>query len=767
MLYFDRDAMAYPDFLDSSMVEKGRGIIATYIENMMSKGGQRRAPNLQKLLSEPALVEALYGGFQGVCAFCETPSEKPDAAWVGHFRPMQLAEDISGSTSLLYYIWLALEWENLLHICPDCARAKANKFYTQEPRGNYQDSVAQLRQTEQELLIDPTWPDLSGRIQFFATGVVNGADYKGRTTIELLDLNRPKLISARKAAIKDGVAMLMEGHLEAAPGRNGAEPHLLRPRTPSSPALPYQGVVSNVLVNWALNNTQTEGLEDFVQLVSELDADTKQEMSDEILLPPLSEPQIESSVGMGFEAAKPETKPPGRPRKPSRNLRLDTMPLADAQIQSVHIENFKALREISFTLPDSVPPPKNSSVTQQAPCMLVLGENATGKSSVLEALTLCLLGTSEMTELNDLLKDEDLSPEKMIHRPDTTDWDRLSEEPLRVEIGYLDRTEGSSLSGLAAAPTFFGSPKTSKILMSYGPRRYFRPGKSYRRRAPAYRVQSQFDPLTTIADPAAWLLDCKPAQFDAAARALRVVLMLTEDQYFEREPTPDGKGRIVIDTPGGRTPLSEMSVGYKSIVAMATDIIRELFYYYDNTEFAHAVVLIDEIETHLHPRWKMQIVALLREAFPMVQFIITTHDPLCLRGMNNGEVFVLQRSPEDARVETLTDLPNVEGMRAEQLLTSEFFGLSTTDPEGDLAVEDFHRLSLKEDRTPEEDGRLNEVNDFLKKRLGVGDTANEQLAAMAARNHPVQIEPVLQRLPEGDVRNELMRISDKYRQRRR
>jgi len=271
-------------------------------------------------------------------------------------------------------------------------------------------------------------------------------------------------------------------------------------------------------------------------------------------------------------------------------------------------------------------------------------------------------------------------------------------------------------------------------------------------------VQSQFDPLATLPNPIDWLTKCNDDQFNAAARALRVILMLNDDQVFERSDT-----QVIIDTMGRRAPLSEMSVGYKSVVALATDIIRELFYYYDNTEFAHAVVLIDEIETHLHPRWKMRIMSLLREAFPKVQFIVSTHDPLCLRGMFNGEVFVLQRDPNNAVVETLKDLPNVQGMRAEQLLTSDFFGLATTDPIGDLAVEDFHRLSVKEDRTLAEDARLREVKEFLKIRLGVGDTMAEQAAAIAARDHPVQLEPVVQRLPEGDRRTRLMAIRAKHR----
>jgi hypothetical protein len=100
------------------------------------------------------------------------------------------------------------------------------------------------------------------------------------------------------------------------------------------------------------------------------------------------------------------------------------------------------------------------------------------------------------------------------------------------------------------------------------------------------------------------------------------------------------------------------------------------------------VVLIDEVEAHLHPRWKMQIMGGLRRALPAMTFIVTTHDPLCLRGMYNGEVRVMQRILRDnirsesgspQRVETLTELPDITKLRVDQLLTSDFFQLASTD----------------------------------------------------------------------------------------
>src|SRR5207237_5353842 len=95
---------------------------------------------------------------------------------------------------------------------------------------------------------------------------------------------------------------------------------------------------------------------------------------------------------------------------------------------------------------------------------------------------------------------------------------------------------------------------------------------------------------------------------------------------------------------------------------------------------------VDEIEAHLHPRWKLAIMASLRKAMRNVTFIVTSHDPLCLRGMTSGEVMVLNRvrgekapgSDLPVFIESLDVLPNIEHLTIEQLLTADFFQLNST-----------------------------------------------------------------------------------------
>ena len=125
---------------------------------------------------------------------------------------------------------------------------------------------------------------------------------------------------------------------------------------------------------------------------------------------------------------------------------------------------------------------------------------------------------------------------------------------------------------------------------------------------------------------------------------------------------------------GADLTLQDLSHGYQSALGLTCDIIASLRVLHSGAlDASEAVVLIDQLGAHLHPRWRMRIVNSLRKAFKRVQFISSTHDPLCLRGLENGEVVVLRRT-DRGPLFRVPDLPPVKGLRVDQLLTSEFLG---------------------------------------------------------------------------------------------
>ena len=101
--------------------------------------------------------------------------------------------------------------------------------------------------------------------------------------------------------------------------------------------------------------------------------------------------------------------------------------------------------------------------------------------------------------------------------------------------------------------------------------------------------------------------------------------------YRNLRPKGDGKPQLWIDRDATSIPVRQLSDGERGSLALVLDLTRRLAQanpaLKDPASKAEAVVLIDEIDLHLHPRWQRQIVRNLTGAFPECQFIATTHSP--------------------------------------------------------------------------------------------------------------------------------------------
>ena len=173
--------------------------------------------------------------------------------------------------------------------------------------------------------------------------------------------------------------------------------------------------------------------------------------------------------------------------------------------------------------------------------------------------------------------------------------------------------------------------------------------------------------------------------------------------------------------------MSEHSDGYRSIVAFAADLMLNLSARWDSVSAAEGLVLVDELEVHLHPTWRMTVVELLRNVFPRLRFVITTHDPLCLRGAEPREVHVLRRDDETREVLSVQrDIP--PGLTADELLTGSWFGMATTLDEGTIALMQEHSELLIAKPTAAVGRRRAEVEAQLRERRGAfADSDDERL----------------------------------------
>lgn len=106
-----------------------------------------------------------------------------------------------------------------------------------------------------------------------------------------------------------------------------------------------------------------------------------------------------------------------------------------------------------------------------------------------------------------------------------------------------------------------------------------------------------------------------------------------------------GKARLMVDNFGNRVNIAQLSQGQKMLVALSGDLARRLVKLNPNSEnplHSHGVVVIDEIELHLHPKWQQEVLINLQKTFPRLQFIVTTHSPQVLSTVDKDCIRILR-----------------------------------------------------------------------------------------------------------------------------
>ena len=92
--------------------------------------------------------------------------------------------------------------------------------------------------------------------------------------------------------------------------------------------------------------------------------------------------------------------------------------------------------------------------------------------------------------------------------------------------------------------------------------------------------------------------------------------------------------------------LDQLSGGYRMVLALAADLARRMAQgnpHLDDPLESEAVVLIDEVDLHLHPKWQQRILVDLRRTFPNTQFIVSTHSPQVLTTVRPAQIVELRR----------------------------------------------------------------------------------------------------------------------------
>lgn len=165
-----------------------------------------------------------------------------------------------------------------------------------------------------------------------------------------------------------------------------------------------------------------------------------------------------------------------------------------------------------------------------------------------------------------------------------------------------------------------------------------------------------------------------------------------------------------------RIPATWLSHGYQGTISWIADLIGQVLWEAETDvplDEMEGLVLIDELDLHLHPRWQRELVPALREMFPAFQFIVTTHSPALLPAFAPEEVVLLRQNEQGDVVSEPTEVdPRV--LTGSQIY-QEFFGLKSLHPAAlDEKLRLYGWLASDPGRSEAQDAELRALRETLR-----------------------------------------------------
>jgi len=368
-------------------------------------------------------------------------------------------------------------------------------------------------------------------------------------------------------------------------------------------------------------------------------------------------------------------------------------------LEYIHIKNFKSITDLKIDFP--------IDVYENKAWLFLLGENGVGKSSILQALA---IGTKSNIEAGN---------------PIISNLIQKNEQ--KAEILIKERNNDNLITTILKRKdkSIIQTGRFNSFLLGYGSLRLpSEEGIEREQNLNPVSYENLLNPIKSLNDSTRWLKNIFKTNknlFDSIAFSIKQLL----PHDLKDNKLTIIRNEIVFEN--SEIPFTNFSDGYKSTITLALDIMMKLSSGHADMNKISGIVIIDELGNQLHPRWQMRIVKQLRDVFPRITFIVSTHHPLCLRGSNLGEVILLKNIENE--VEAIRELPDPSSLRVDQLLSSEYFGLSSLiDPELEAKFNRYYQLlSIQKNLTSIETKELNTLKDELRNKKHLGSSLREEL----------------------------------------
>ncbi len=653
---------------------------------------------------DKSVINELIRLYNGKCAYCEQKTEK---LYVTHYRPEN------------QYFWLKNEWSNLLPICHECKQAKKNNFPIKgKPKTEVPKNRADFRAnseyllSEEPLLVHPEIDNAENHFYFEKNGVIQGYTEKGRKTISTLRLYRDTLTKKREQIYDKYFFELKE--------------RIIRGKDSTDFFKELQEKTENKF-EFSLFTKQL-----YYQFESFLYKDVIDEIYSSRF--DLYKEVDSDAVNHGTPTEYIENL---EPYEPNSTLVLINYfkTISGIDYEETHIANLiNSFSILGFEIKkfQGIDKLRLQNIPLNTQWIFLTGENGFGKTSILKALLLGLIGNSEF-KANEI--DENTRIELMMLEQNDEVSDKIK---YSIFGSYLFSGYKRNVAAYGAVRTFL-NPTSDKIPVSANLFSSNKPEDVY-----VLNTESLLERLSGKPDLEPFkeqVINCLKLLIPKLSRIEIVPDKNKTDTvilYYEKDNDGNELNPVTFD---------QLAMGMRNIIGLIGDIVQRLSEGRDflNSEKysifqipnnplkdlseLYGIVIIDEFDNHLHPSWQRYLVKKMSEIFPKIQFIVSTHSPIPLLGAPPERTVILNidRNKENGiaikRLEKVEkELPN---LLPNSILTSPIFGLDSIKSEynediDNLIVDDNYNDRAKYDKLDKKIDELFKSNNWEKNEIFKG-----------------------------------------------